>query len=132
MQRMHELLMLGEHYLLDIMSGKKKYEGRIYSEKCRKMQVGDLLTLHENEAGWGIVCLITSLSFFESFRDMVETQGVLNMLPQLEQLKRSATREALVAEAIRIYESFAGSERVNSLGCVAIGVKFVRQYRGMI
>lgn len=129
MQRTHELLMLGEHYLLDIMSGKKKYEGRIHSEKCRKMQVGDLLTLYENDAGWGIVCSITSLSPFKSFKDMVETQGVLNMLPQLEPLEQSATHEALVAEAIRVYEAFPGSERVDSLGCVAIGVKFLQQYR---
>lgn len=121
--------MLGEHYLLDIMSGKKKYEGRIYSEKCRKMQVGDELKLYENEAGWGIVCSITSLSLFKSFKDMVETQGVLNMLPQLEPLECITTHEALVAEAIRVYEAFPGSERVDSLGCVAIGVKFLHQYR---
>lgn len=129
MKQTHELFMQGECYLIDIMSGKKKYEGRINSDKCRSMQVGDMLTLYENEAGWGILCSITSLTTFTSFKHMVETQGVLNMLPQLEPLSHSTTHEGLVAEAVRIYAAFPGSNRVDSLGCVAIGVQFIKQYK---
>ncbi|MBS0655752.1 MAG: hypothetical protein JSR46_08240 [Verrucomicrobia bacterium] len=124
----HEFSIMSEHYLNDIMLGKKKYEGRVNTEKYRKMHVGDTLKLYEHEAGWGIVCRITSLTPFSSFKDMLETLGVLNLLPQLEPLSQSVSREALLDEAIRVYTAFPGSERVHSFGCVAIGVIFLQQY----
>lgn len=124
----YELSMMGEHYLKNIMIGKKKFEGRIHTEKYASMRVGDILKLYENEAGWGIVCSISSIQTFSSFKEMLETLGVLSLLPQLEPLSYTSTHDALIAEAVHIYESFPGSERVDILGCMAIGVNFLHQY----
>ena len=125
----HELSMMGEHYLNDIMSGKKKYEGRVNTEKYRAMQVGDILKLYENEAGWGIVCEVTSLNPFASFAEMLEGLGILNLLPQLEPLSRTASHNDLLEAGIFVYSSFPGAERVQAFGCVGIGVKFLKLYR---
>ncbi len=125
----HELSMLGEHFLQNIMSGRKKYEGRINSKQCQAMKVGDLLKLYEHDAGWGIVCSITSLNPFPSFEEMLTGLGILNLLPQLEPLSKTAGYDALLQEGVRIYRAFPGSERVLTLGCVGIGVKFLQQYR---
>jgi ASC-1-like (ASCH) protein len=124
----HELSIMGEYFLHHIMLGNKKYEGRIYSEKCRSMKVGDLLKLYEKEAGWGIVCTITSLDTFSSFKDMLETLGVLAFVPHLEPLSHTISRDAFLEKAILAYKSFPGAERVDSLGCVAIGVSFLHKY----
>lgn len=124
-QKTYELSMMGEHYLTNIMLGKKKYEGRVNTEKYRIMQVGDILKFYENEARWGIVCEITSLNPFSSFKEMVETLGVFNLLPQLELVNPPD----LLAASISIYSSFPGAERVHTYGCVGIGVKFLQKYR---
>lgn len=124
----HQLYITGEHYLHDIILGKKKYEGRINTFKCREMEVGDVLKLFEKKAGWGISCQITSLNQFMTFKDMIETLGVLNLLPQLEPLSKSHSNESLISKAIQIYSSFPGAERVHSLGCVAIGVSFLETF----
>ena len=121
----HELSIIGEYFLDAIMLGTKKYEGRIYSEKCRAMNVGDRLVLYEKEAGWGIICLITSLHPFSSFKNMLETLGVLSFVPHMESLSHTISHDALLQKAILAYKSFPGSERVDSLGCVAIGVRFL-------
>lgn len=125
----HELSIMGEHFLHNIMAGKKKFEGRIYTEKCKSMQVGDLLKLSEKEANWAILCKISSLHPFSSFNEMLETLGVLSLLPQLEPMSHTHTHSALVSEGIKIYESFPGSERVTAFGCIAIGVTFLQKYR---
>ncbi|MBS0635643.1 MAG: hypothetical protein JSR37_09290 [Verrucomicrobia bacterium] len=122
----HEVSMLGEHYLHDIACGKKKYEGRVYSEKYRAMQVGDIVKFYEKTAGWGIECKITSMHPFRSFREMLEQLGPRTMLPRLDS---SHSDEALIDEALATYTAFPGSERAESLGCVAIGVTFIKKYR---
>ena len=39
--KVHFLSMKGTIYLEAIMNGEKKYEGRINTEKCRNMKVGE-------------------------------------------------------------------------------------------
>src|SRR5262249_22450371 len=92
------------------------------------MQVGDLLQLDEKEACWRIICQITSINPFVSFHEMLDTLGVLNLLPQLEARSSILPYEAFIREAVHVYTSFPGSDRVDSFGCVAIGVQFLKRY----
>jgi hypothetical protein len=57
---------------------------------------------------------------------MLKGIGVLNMLPQLAEFAKTASQEELLAEGVRMYEQFPGSQDAVTLGCVAIGVKFMR------
>jgi ASC-1-like (ASCH) protein len=123
----HFLPMSGTIYFEYIMSGKKKYEGRVNRGTCAKMQVGDILKMLDNRAGWGIECEVVSKDKFTSFRDMLVAKGVINMLPQLEPKASQLSNEALILEGIKIYNSFPGSQSVQSLGAVAIGVKFLKK-----
>ena len=123
--KMHFLSMKGSFYLKDIINGEKKYEGRINTQKCRNMKVGDNLKLVDKEAFFGIICEITSLDVFDSFDEMLNKIGVLKLLPQLKEKKYSSDK--LLTEGIKIYMDFPGSKRVDTFGSVAIGVKFLKK-----
>jgi ASC-1-like (ASCH) protein len=86
--------------------------------------VGDELRLHNRNEG--IICQIVFLHRYNSFREMVDKEGVYNLLPQLKN-RRDLEGEALMSAAIRTYEGFPGSDRVRTQGCVAIGVKYLRE-----
>lgn len=124
----HKLPMKGTIYFEYIMSGKKKFEGRVFAQACQSMRVGDLLEMFDNRAGWGIVCEISSIDVFRNgFKAMLESKGVLAMLPQLESKASRLSQEELIAEGLKIYNAFPGSQRVNDYGAVAIGVKFLKK-----
>ena len=90
------------------------------------MREGDTLVLQDKRARRGIECEIISCSKYPSFREMLEANGVLNMLPQLKDFSKKHTEKELMTEGVRIYENFPGSRDVKRLGCVAIGVKFIK------
>jgi len=123
----HRLPMKGTIYFDYIMNGKKKYEGRVNASGCQKMKVGDRLRLFDRQAGWGIICEITSKDNFDSFTDMLESKGVLSMLPQLEDKAKTLSKRELIREGVKIYKAFPGSQRVHRVGCSAIGVKFLEK-----
>lgn len=122
----HTLPMSGVVYLDNIKRGVKTHEGRICRGTVQKMRLGDLLILRDNRAGRGIECEITSCTRYNSFKEMLVANGVLNMLPQLAEFARRATPEALLDEGVRVYQGFPGSQDVAKLGVVAIGVKFIK------
>lgn len=124
----HTLPMSGVVYLDNIKRGVKTHEGRICRGTVQKMRTGDVLVLQDYRAGRGIQCEITSCTRYNSFKDMLVANGVLNMLPQLAEFAIRATPEALLDEGIRVYQSFPGSQDVAKLGVVAIGVKFIKDY----
>lgn len=95
-------------YIELISDGKKKAEGRVYTEKIKSFSAGNTLLLYNNVSY--VLCKITSLNFYESFERMLLAEGVSNMLPFTNSLE----------EAIRIYNSFPGSERAKTHGVVAI------------
>ncbi|NGX28316.1 MAG: hypothetical protein K940chlam1_00491 [Candidatus Anoxychlamydiales bacterium] len=123
--KMHSLSMKGTIYLETIMNGEKEYEGRINTEKCQNMKVGEHLKLFDKEALFGIICEITSLDVFESFDQMLQKIGVLKLLAQLKEKNHSLNE--LLKEGVKIYQNFPGSKRVSAFGCVAIGVKFLKK-----
>ncbi|MGE0630880.1 MAG: hypothetical protein AB7O96_00605, partial [Pseudobdellovibrionaceae bacterium] len=125
--RVHNLPMKGTIYFDYIMSGKKKYEGRVCGYACNSMRVGDHLKLFDRRAGWGIICEITSKDQYRGFEEMLRDKGVLPMLPQLEDASRRLSDEGLLREGVKIYQAFPGSQRVHSAGSIAIGVKFIEK-----
>lgn len=121
----HSLPMKGTIYFDYIMSGQKKFEGRVCGHQCNLMKSGDLLKMFDSRAGWGIICEITSVDKYKGFEEMLRAKGVLNMLPQLSNLQRS--EEDLIKEGVKVYQSFPGAQRVRNAGAVAIGVKYLRK-----
>lgn len=125
--RQHHLPMMGTIYFDYIMNGKKQFEGRVCGPACQKMHTGDRLKLFDKKARWGIICEIVSTNVYNSFEEMLVANGVLKMLPQLEEESKHLSEQELLRAGVRIYESFPGSQRVNTYGAVAIGVKFLNK-----
>ncbi|NGX49024.1 MAG: hypothetical protein K940chlam5_00620 [Candidatus Anoxychlamydiales bacterium] len=125
--RTHILPMKGTIYFEYIMSGVKKFEGRVSGPACNSMRVGDRLKLFDRREGWGIICEIVSKDNYRGFQDMLEAKGVLPLLPQLEDKSKWMSNEQLLQEGLRVYQSFPGSFRVNQFGAAAIGVKFIEK-----
>ena len=95
-------------YIELITEGKKKAEGRVYSEKIRKFSANKTLCLY-NKVSY-VLCRIISLNVYKTFEEMLHQEGISNMLPFTDSFD----------EAIKIYNSFPGSERVKTYGAVAI------------
>ena len=97
-----------------IVNGSKKAEGRVASDYVRKFKVGEELLLQAS--GEFVVVEMTYLNFYKTFEEMLDTEGFKNMIPMAESFE----------EALNVYRSFPGSERVKSMGCRAIGIKYLR------
>lgn len=124
--KQHFLPMKGVEYLDYIKQKIKTHEGRVCRGTCSNMRVGDELTLKDKRAQKGIVCEIISWKKYDSFKSMLLENGVVNMLPQLKNFAKNATPETLLSEGIKIYEKFPGAQGVKNFGCVAIGVKYLK------
>lgn len=124
--KVHQLPMKGTFYLDAIQSGRKKFEGRINGPACQRMRVDDRIEFLDRREGCGIVCRITSLEVFNTFKDMLLGKGILNLLPQLASEKDETT---LLNRGIKIYQSFPGADRIQKYGCVAIGVEFIEKLK---
>ena len=128
--KVNRLSMKKTIYLDYIISGDKKFEGRVFSTICKGMQVGDHLELCDSSAGWGIVCEISSLSKNTSFMEMLQAKGVLSLLPNL--YDENCDQSTFLSRGLEIYESFPGSSRSHILGVVAIGLNFLKKFRFFI
>ena len=110
-------------YLRYIREGKKHAEGRINAPSYAALKVGDTICFHSPTEG--IICEITFLHRYRSFREMLEREGAQRMLPQLA--GRNLSPEACMVEGVKIYERFPKAGRVAKMGCLAIGVKYLRE-----
>lgn len=124
--KVHYLPMKGTIYLDYIKSGVKKFEGRVHGPMCSSMRAGDHLKLYDNKARRGIICEILSKDVYKSFEVMLRAKGVFAMLPQLKREGVQQNEEDLIRQGIKVYQGFPGSERVNTSGVAAIGVKYLK------
>ena len=111
---MHKLSIINNKkmpFLQYITLGIKKAECRIASNNIRSFQVSDKLLLQSS--GEFVLCEITYMHFYKSFEDMILKEKTENIVPFVNSDE----------EALKIYQSFPGWQRVKSLGCCAIGVK---------
>ena len=97
-----------------IVNGSKKAEGRVLSDYIRSFKIGEELLLQASKEF--VVCEISYLNFYKSFEDMLNTEGFKNMIPFAQSFD----------EALRVYNSFPGANRVKKNGCCAIGIKYLR------
>ena len=102
-------------YLTWLKEGIKTAEGRINSPKYQSIKIGDKIMFINQKSGEFICGFVIFKHEYNTFEQMLISEGVKNMLPFLndENLK----------EAIQVYEKFPGAERIKKFGCVAIGMK---------
>ena len=105
-------------YLNWMRNGIKTAAGGVNGPVFQCMQIGHLLTLGDRESGLYISGRITEKNRYLSFREMLEMEGVSNMLPFLKHYQ--------IEDAIRIYNNFPNSGGVENLGCVAIKINILR------
>lgn len=110
-------------YMDYIRKGIKRAEGRIYSPAFQRLQEGQTIWFHNRHEG--TVCTISYIHTYRSFEEMLTTEGVNAMLPQLGD--QGLSEEAMLAKGIAIYERFPNAQRVHSKGCVAIGVRYMHE-----
>ncbi len=101
-------------YLNWLASGKKKAEGRVNKPKYRLMRVGDTISFCDVKTGHYIYGRIKFKHEYSSFEEMLNTEGVSNMLPFLKNHE--------LAEGVATYKAFPGASKVHKFGCVAIGI----------
>jgi ASC-1-like (ASCH) protein len=108
-------LSLMPQYFEDICSGKKCIEGRINHGKAAKIQPGDTICFTaNNDETVSVLCRVTQVNAFCSFKIMLETCGFKNFIFNATTLD----------EALNVYNSIPGyKERVAEHGCIAIYIK---------
>lgn len=103
-------------YLTWLKDGIKKAEGRVNGPAYQKMKVGDSIVLHSREQY--IHGIISFKHEYKTFEEMLQNEGITNMLPFL-------TNHDMAA-AVDVYNNFPGAERVKKFGCVAIGIDVMK------
>jgi len=111
-------------YLEFIRQGTKKAECRVNTHAFRKIKVGDTIQFHNRHEG--ILCKVTYLHVYKTFREMVIGEGVKNILPHIYDDQLDAGK--LIDRAVKVYENFPMSYRVREFGSIAIGVSYLRDY----
>ena len=97
-----------EPYFGYILSGEKTVEGRLNKGKFLEIQVGDILKVNGSTE-----FVITSKNIYKSFKEMIETEGVKNVIPDAVDSD----------EAVSVYRQFYSVEDELKYGVVAIGIK---------
>lgn len=111
-------------FLKWLCDGTKTAEGRVYRSTCKKMRKGATIVLEDKRRGEWILGKIKFLHRYSSFRKMLETEGVENMLPFI--------RPGDIDSGVQIYENFPGGRGVLREGCVAIGIDVQKNNFGEI
>jgi ASC-1-like (ASCH) protein len=110
-------------YLLYIIDGKKIVEGRLNVPDFADMKKGDLIYFTDGSGGKAI-CSVTSVGRYDSFNKMLVSEGVINMLPQIDPNTNSS--EEMVIKGTKIYRSFPGyKEGVKVYGAISFGLNFL-------
>jgi len=99
---------LQPQYLKAIAEGRKRVEGRLYDEKRQGIKPGDMI-IFENQ----LIAVVKDVRVYPSFREMLEREGVENVLPGVESIE----------EAVKVYRRFYSEEKEKKYGVVAIEVE---------
>lgn len=102
-------------YLKPILDGRKTIEGRINNGPFQRLKEGNFIRFHcqSTEA----YCLVTKVTKYSSFAEMLQTEGIKPCLPDVNSLQ----------EGIRIYDSIPGyADKANRFGVLAIHIRVLR------
>ena len=94
-----------EPYATYILNGTKTVEGRLNKGKFAEAQVGDHVLLNES-----VNFLIVAKTAYLSFKEMIESEGLKNVIPNVE----------TVDLAVQVYYKFYTSEQEKEFGVVAL------------
>lgn len=103
-----------EPYMTFIEEGKKTIEGRVGTSYYTKIISGDVVCFHNRTKK--IWCEIIRTRLYPTFKDMLENEGLKNMLPQANSIEEGV-------QIYRRFPSFVDKERI--FGAYAIEVKFI-------
>ncbi|MFT4552040.1 MAG: oligoribonuclease [Chlamydiales bacterium] len=99
-----------EPFFSQIKNGTKTVEGRLSRGSYRNLQVGMNLRFNDE-----VTCRVTGIQKYASFREMIEAEGIDNVLPGLTE----------TSEAEEIYHHFYSPEDVTLYGALAIQIERV-------
>ena len=120
MKKIHKFSMINtaeRPYLRWLKNGIKTAEGRVNSEKYQGIQLGDEIIFTDTQSDDFIKGIVIFKHEYVSFKEMLISEGVKNMLPFLNNDE--------LEKGIKVYQNFPGAERVKKFGCVAIGIKVI-------
>lgn len=90
-----------EYYDL-IRSGNKIAEGRVFVDSFKQLTPGEIIRFHPNgHSDEGVLCQITDIVTFASFREMLEEGRLHHFLPHIEDIE----------EGVSIYHGFPNYEK---------------------
>lgn len=91
-----------------IQEGRKTVEGRLLDDKRKKYKKGDYIKF--NNEGW--VFQIKKINVYKTFKDMLISEGLVNVLPDITSLE----------DGIAVYRKYYLEEDEKRLGVVAITI----------
>lgn len=111
-------LTLKKPYIYQIRSGKKTVEGRIYAGSILNYREGGMLRFfYTQNPRDDVTCKITKIEKFSSFRQMLESCGVQNCLPEVG---------GDLEKGVRVYENIPSyKERAKEQGVAAIHLQVI-------
>ena len=102
---------VAEPWFTFIKNGLKKVEGRLNRRDFAEMNKGDIIVFWSGEKETdNVIARIEDIRKYDSFEEMVETEGKAQVLPGLEGSKRGAA----------VYRDFFSEEDEKQYGVLAI------------
>ncbi len=99
---------ISEPYKTFMINREKTVEGRLNKGKFLKVRVGDVLQINPD----GILFKITAKKIYLSFKEMIEKEGIRNVIPDKNEIN----------EAVSVYYDFYTKEQEKEFGVVAFKV----------
>jgi len=82
-------LSLQHKYLEQIQSGQKTVEGRVATPRFKSIHPGDHIQFFSSEdKNYSLLCKVLSIGRYESFRQMLEKEGLEKCLPGVQTLEK--------------------------------------------
>src|SRR3990167_7356191 len=104
-------LSLQQKYFDAIKAGLKTVEGRPNSLKFKDLHPGDQISFTCIVTNEVIVCCVQAMTVYASFFEMLQEQGLQNMLPGITTME----------QGVAVYENFPGyKEKALVIGVLAI------------
>ena len=101
-----------------IKEGKKVVEGRLDSNKYKKLTINSYITLYDaKDENDFIVVRIMDIVKYKSFRDMIETETLNKVLPDID----------TIDDGVAVYRQFYSEKIEKDKGVIAIHIKVVKE-----
>ena len=102
-----------EPWFSKIYDGEKKIEGRLLKGIFTKLEVGDQVKWLDPKSDRSIITEVTALPTYCSFKEMLEKEGLENVLPGVGTLD----------DGVAVYDKFFPQELQKQFKVVAIHIK---------